>query len=105
MDLKVTVTPTSNTSFAGQAPSPVRFKDVIVTVHGIGQQIRYSTVRYVATQLAGLPAMLGKSAYRPVAPQPLGYFHSEVKAITSVVVVDDSPKLAGDLARVGFAEV
>src|SRR5690349_2945745 len=87
MKLQVTVTPTTGTSFAGQAPTPVRFKDVIVTVHGIGQQIRYSTVRYVATQLAGSQALRGPGTYRPVAPQPLGYFHSEVKAITSVVVV------------------
>ncbi|HEV7799490.1 MAG TPA: hypothetical protein VGP15_00310, partial [Burkholderiales bacterium] len=87
------------------APTMTRFKDIVVAVHGIGQQIRYSTVRSVATRLAGSEAMRGNSPYRPIARQPLGYFHSDVKGITSVVVVDDAPELRGDLKTVGFAEV
>jgi hypothetical protein len=46
------------------------------------------------------------SKYPPVAPQPLGYFHSEVKGFTSVVLVDDLKALgSAPLSEVGFAEV
>ena len=92
----------------GNARSSPEFKDVIVAVHGIGQQSRYSTVRSVATRLAASKTLLaGKPGQvRPVAPQPLGYFHSEVRGITSVTLLDDAAFL-GDtpLASTGFAEV
>jgi hypothetical protein len=88
------------------APPPIRFNDIVVAVHGIGQQIRYSTVRSVATRLAASRTLRTGSKYPPVAPQPLGYFHSEVKGLTSVVLVDDLKALQPALlSGVGFAEV
>jgi hypothetical protein len=85
--------------------SPV-FKDIIVAVHGIGQQSRYSTVRSVATRLAASKTLFAGGKDRPVAPQPLGYFHSEVRGITSVSLLDDAAILASTaLASTGFAEV
>jgi len=85
--------------------SPI-FKDIIVAVHGIGQQARYSTVRSVATRLAASKTLFAGGKDRPVAPQPLGYFHSEVKGITSVSLLDDAAILATTaLASTGFAEV
>ena len=87
-------------------PPPIKFKDIVVAVHGIGQQIRYSTVRSVATRLAASRTLRMDSKYPPVAPQPLGYFHSEVKGFTSVVLVDDLKALgSAPLSEVGFAEV
>lgn len=88
--------------------SSPKFKDVIVAVHGIGQQSRYSTVRSVATRLAASKTLLAGSAdpVRPVAPQPLGYFHSEVRGITAVTLLDDAAFLGNTaLATTGFAEV
>jgi hypothetical protein len=83
-----------------------KFEDVIVAVHGIGEQTRYSTVRSVATRLATSKRMLSDASARlPVAPQPLGYFHSEVKGMTSVVRLDDAGRLTRKLAHIGFAEV
>lgn len=87
------------------SPPPIKFTDIVVAVHGIGQQIRYSTVRSVATRLAGSRTLRTGSKYPPVAPQPLGYFHSEVKGLTSVVLVDDPTDLGPALSGVGFAEV
>lgn len=88
------------------APQPIQFSDIVVVVHGIGQQIRYSTVRSVATRLAASGTLRKDSRYPPVAPQPLGYFHSEVKGFTSVVLVDELKALAPALlSGVGFAEV
>lgn len=88
--------------------SSPKFKDVIIAVHGIGQQSRYSTVRSVATRLAASKTLLAGSPApaRPVAPQPLGYFHSEVREITSVTLLDDAAFLGNTaLAATGFAEV
>jgi hypothetical protein len=85
-----------------------KFKDIIVAVHGIGQQSRYSTVRSVATRLAASKTLLeGVSGpVRPVAPQPLGYFHTEVRGITSATLLDDAEFLVNTpLATTGFAEV
>ena len=82
-----------------------KFSDILVAVHGIGQQLRYSTVRYVATRLAGSRSLLAGGKYPPVAPQPLGYFHSGGKGLTSVVTVDDPADMAPALSKVGFAEV
>jgi MFS family permease len=92
----------------GNTSSSPKFKDVIVAVHGIGQQSRYSTVRSVATRLAASPTLLAGSLDRgrPAAPQPLGYFHSEPTNITSVKLVDDAAYLGNTaLATTGFAEV
>ena len=83
-----------------------RFEDIIVVVHGIGDQDRYATVRSAATRFANSKALLSSGQERPVAPQPLGYFHSEVRSITSVRPLDDAARLQGtDLASIGFAEV
>src|SRR5437764_914119 len=82
------------------------FKDIIVAVHGIGEQKRFSTVRSVATRLAGSRTLLGKGAGHPVAPQPLGYFHSDVSKLTSIRLLDDVETLKGmELESIGFAEV
>ncbi len=82
------------------------FKEIIIAVHGIGSQSRFSTVRSVATQLAGSQTLSGNGKIRPVAPQPLGYFHSDVKSAASVRWVDDVEGLKGcDLEAVGFSEV
>ena len=88
-------------------PSALKFKDIILVVHGIGDQDRYATVRSVATRLAGSKTLLrGAADKAPVAPQPLGYFHSEVRSITSVRLLDDAASLTGtELASIGFAEV
>jgi hypothetical protein len=88
--------------------SSPKFKDIIVAVHGIGQQSRYSTVRSVATRLAASKTLLAGSTdpVRPVAPQPLGYFHSEVRDITTATLLDDAAFLGTTpLAATGFAEV
>ncbi len=88
--------------------SSPKFKDVIIAVHGIGQQSRYSTVRSVATRLAASKTLLAGSPApaRPVAPQPLGYFHSEIRDITSITLLDDAAFLGNTaLAATGFAEV
>jgi hypothetical protein len=82
-----------------------KYSDIVVAVHGIGQQIRFSTVRSVANRLAVSPILRGKSKYPPVAPQPLGYFHSGTRGLTSVVRVDDPTDPASALSGVGLAEV
>ena len=84
----------------------IKFKDIIVAVHGIGEQKRFSTVRSVANRLAASRSLLGKVTVHPVAPQPLGYFHSEISGITSVCRLDDVESLKDmELASIGFAEV
>ena len=83
-----------------------RFTDIVVVVHGIGSQLRYSTARSVATRLAVSRSMAAGCEFRPVAPQPLGYFHSDVQDLTSVRLVDDASVLRGaGLAGIGVAEV
>jgi hypothetical protein len=83
-----------------------KFTDVIVVVHGIGEQIRFSTVRYVATRLAGSKTLLAGAGVLPVSTQPLGYFHSDVQGLTSVRLVDDDKSLPKmPLTSIGFAEV
>jgi hypothetical protein len=93
----------------GSEESKQIFKDVIVAVHGIGQQSRYSTVRSVATRLASSKTLLESIpalAYAPVALQPLGYFHGESDTVTSVSLLDDAMILGNaPLASTGFAEV
>jgi hypothetical protein len=81
------------------------FDDIFIAVHGIGEQSRFSTVRSVATRLAGSPTLLGNGTVHPVAEQPLGYFHSDVATLTSVRPLDDVKGLSPGLASIGFAEV
>lgn len=92
-----------STASAGVSPS---FTDIVVVVHGIGSQLRYSTVRSVATRFAVSKSMTKGCEHPPVAPQPLGYFHSDVRDLTSVRLVDDEAVLQGaGLAGIGVAEV
>lgn len=83
-----------------------KFDDIVIAVHGIGSQSRFSTVRSVATRLAASSTLLGDGKDRPIGLQPLGYYHSDVQNITSVRLLDDVESLKGtDLASIGFAEV
>jgi hypothetical protein len=83
-----------------------KFTDIVIAVHGIGAQRRFETVRSVANRLAVSKALLGDSMCCPVAPQPLGYFHSDVKRLTPVSLLDDADSLKkAGLASIGFAEV
>jgi hypothetical protein len=83
-----------------------KFTDVIVAVHGIGQQSRFSTVQSVANRFAASKELLQGCRLYPVAPQPLGYFHSEVKGITTASLLDDADALRKThLESIGFGEV
>jgi hypothetical protein len=82
-----------------------KFEDIIIAVHGIGAQHRFETVRSVANRLASSKRLLGDAKSFPVAPQPLGYFHSDVTRLSSVCLLDDRQALNVDLASIGFAEV
>ena len=53
-----------------------QYDHIIVAVHGIGDQMRNATVRDVATRYARLPDLAKGGVF--VAPQPLGYFHTDV---------------------------
>ncbi len=78
--------------------------DIVVVVHGIGDQLRNATVRSVANRMAASKALRGQST--PVAPQPLGYFHSDVRRIVETRLIDEGTRLAGaSLASIGVAEV
>ena len=86
------------------AASP--FTDVVVAIHGIGSQQRSATVRSVAVRLAMSDSLSANALELPVAPQPLGYFHSDVQSMAAVRLVDDSANLGpAALAGVGFSEV
>lgn len=88
------------------AATQPRFSDIIIAVHGIGEQSRFSTVRSVATRLAGSQTLSGDGKVHPVAPQPLGYFHGDIKRLTSVRLLDDADTLKNcDLETIGVAEV
>ena len=82
----------------------MNFEDILVAVHGIGKQSRFSTVRSVATRVATSRTYVGKGI-TPVSSQPLGYFHSDVKRVASVRLVDDATSLNPALQSVGFSEV
>lgn len=86
------------------------FSDILIAVHGIGEQTRFSTVQSVTVRLARsqtlLATMTACPTIPPVAPQPLGYFHTDVKSLASVMPVDDFETLKGsDFATIGFSEV
>jgi hypothetical protein len=82
------------------------FTDVIVAVHGIGEQARFATVRSVATRLASSEAFRLNGKADPLTVQPLGYFHGDAKNLASLLQLDDADNLKDtDLAKIGFAEV
>jgi hypothetical protein len=92
-----------------EAPPPSAcnaFTDVLVAVHGIGEQARFATVRSVATRLASSDAFHLNGKANPLTVQPLGYFHGDAKNFASLLLLDDEDNLKDtDLARIGFAEV
>ena len=82
------------------------FDDILVAIHGIGEQSRNMTVRSVATRLAHSSiSVASASDLPPIAPQPLGWFYTDVRGAVKVAPLDsfDSPK--HPLARIGFTEV
>jgi hypothetical protein len=81
-----------------------KFTDIIIAVHGIGDQSRFSTVRSVANRLAVSKALLGESKAYPVAPQPLGYFHGAKESVSACLLDDADSLKESDLASIGFAE-
>src|SRR2546423_10997366 len=82
------------------------FDDILIAIHGIGAQRRNSTVRYVANRLALSAVLRLKDTAPPIAPQPLGYFYSDVKGFTKVSALDTFDEARKDLlARTGFTEV
>ncbi|HSU53292.1 MAG TPA: hypothetical protein VLT36_04465 [Candidatus Dormibacteraeota bacterium] len=92
------------------AATPFECSDILVAVHGIGEQSRFSTVQSVSVRLARsrtlLGTLTGNPAIPPVAPQPLGYFHTDVKSLASVMPVDDFEMFKGsDFEKIGFSEV
>jgi hypothetical protein len=81
------------------------FTDVIVAIHGIGEQARFATVRSVATRLARSDE-LRRNGHGPIPIQPLGYFHGDAKKFTSLILAGDAENLKDtELAKIGFAEV
>ncbi len=82
-----------------------QFDDILIAIHGIGEQSRNITVRSVATRLAHSSIGMVKPGERPpVAPQPLGWFHSDVQAAAKVVPLDTFDP-GHSLSRTGFTEV
>ena len=85
-------------------PAPSRYEHIIIAVHGIGEQLRNSTVRSVATRLAEARVLAGDMP--AFAPQPLGYFHTDVQPAVEVYPLDHAvDELPAGLKQVGFAEV
>lgn len=75
--------------------SPV--KKVVVAVHGIGDQVRNSTVLSTAIRFCdyySYPGML-----------PLGSFHGALENGASAMVLNPPPQRAGLTGEIGFAEV
>jgi hypothetical protein len=82
-----------------------QYADILVAIHGIGDQSRNSTVRAVATRLALSSTSMGKATDPPpLSPQPLGWFHTDVRGAVKVAPMD-SFEPTHSLARVGFTEV
>lgn len=83
-----------------------QFDDILVAIHGIGEQSRNSTVRSVATRLAQSSlAMVNPDDLPPLAPQPLGWFFSDVKGAIKVAPLDVFDTADHPFARTGFTEV
>ena len=82
------------------------YDDILVAIHGIGEQSRNSTVRSVATRLAQSSfALSGPDDLPPLAPQPLGWFYSDVKGAVKVAPLDTFDAATHPFARTGFTEV
>ncbi len=82
------------------------FDDILVAIHGIGEQSRNSTVRSVATRLAQSSlAFANPDDLPPLAPQPLGWFFSDVKGAVKIAPLDFFDATEHPLARTGFTEV
>lgn len=76
------------------------YSDIIVAVHGVGDQMRNETIRSVATRLARIGSLAGNQVL--IAPQPLGYFFR-----TDVHPIPVSPidrMVGGQLSHIGFSE-
>jgi hypothetical protein len=83
------------------------YEHILVAIHGIGEQSRNMTVRAVATRLALSAATIGKAGEPPpLAPQPLGWFHSDVQGVVKVAPLDAfDPETKHSMATIGFTEV
>ncbi len=84
-------------------PDQDRYDDIIIAIHGIGNQIRNETVRAVATRLARIQKLANDATL--IAPQPLGYFYRDVGDLDKVLPVDRNVDPSSRLARIGFSEV
>jgi len=111
MSTTTELSPRHDATAALHAAAPVttatngKYTDIVIAVHGIGAQQRNSTVRSVANRLAQSHSLLGNSGIEPLAPQPLGYFHTPVKDMTYVSALDNFSNAGVKLASVGFTEV
>lgn len=83
------------------------YEHILVAIHGIGEQSRNMTVRAVATRLALSAGTIGKEGEPPpLAPQPLGWFHSDVQGAVKVAPLDAfDPQTTHSMAAIGFTEV
>jgi hypothetical protein len=79
-----------------------KYDDIIIAVHGIGDQMRNATIRDVATRFARMQNLAGNGVF--VAPQPLGYFHTDVRDAVQVSPLGESVP-DSRLSRIGFSEV
>jgi len=81
------------------------YEDILVAIHGIGEQSRNTTVRAVATRLALSAASSAKGdELLPLSPQPLGWFYTDVRGAVKVAPMDTFDS-TNPLGRVGFTEV
>jgi hypothetical protein len=80
-----------------------RFSDIVIAVHGIGDQMRNETVRATATRFARIGCLASNEVL--VAPQPLGYFHTDVHDYLKALPVDRAFASKCRLADIGFTEV
>lgn len=99
-----TSAPIGSTAPTAAASEKRNYTDILIAVHGIGSQQRNATVRSVATRLAESAPLFG-AAGPGFAPQPLGYFHTDLQLAVKVNPLDDAAVLAGVLRQTGFAEV
>jgi hypothetical protein len=83
------------------------YEHILVAIHGIGEQSRNMTVRAVATRLALSAETIGEAGEPvPLAPQPLGWFYSDVEGAVKVAPLDAfDPATKHSLAAIGFTEV
>jgi hypothetical protein len=82
------------------------YDDILVAIHGIGEQSRNTTVRAVATRLAHSSAsVITAAAAPPLSPQPLGWFYTDVRGVVKVAPMDSFDSATHPLARIGFTEV